>query len=198
MSEKISPIKVLDTIATRKPSEWAEAILLSQPSKAQMDYLRGLPLYFSEMGFLPTDEIAPVDNEGKKVKMPNRFLLCTQPENILFYINTEGYSYCRYAIRLNGYAVFPTPPPAPLTPVIPCPPREEPSKEPEALEDDTITETRKPCRIEPEEPSHPDTKRLLLASKALVCYLEYKEYPEGSKLLVKMLKEAILEHDNNE
>ena len=197
MSEKISPEKVLDTISTRKPSVWADAIFLSQPSKAQMDYLRGLPLFYAQPGYNPMDELAPLDDSGQKYKMPKRFLLALS-DNTLFYINTEGYSYCRYAIGLNGFSVFPSPPPPRSTPVIPCPPRVEPSKEPEASEDDTITETRKPCRIEPDESSHPDNKQLLLASKALVCYLEYKGYPAGSKLLVKMLNEAILEHDNNE
>jgi hypothetical protein len=197
MPEKISPEKVLDTIATRKPSVWADAILLSQPTKVQMDYFRGLPLFYAQSEYSPLDELAPLDDNGKKYKMPKRFLMALSDDSLI-YVNTEGYSYCRYAIRLDIHAVFPDSIPRRTTPVIPCPVRDEPSNEPEAPVEDSITETRKPCRIEPEEPLHPDNKQLLLAAKALTCYLEYKGYPAGSKLLVKMLNEAIVEHDNNE
>lgn len=182
MSEKITPKRVLDTLSTRKPSDWTDCTLHS-PTKAQVKFLQDLPLFYSEINYNPLDELMPKDENGLKYKMPARFLL-SLPCRTLCYINTEGYGYCRYALRLDASVVFPEGLPFAGTPIIPSP-------LPEPVEV-IVEDIKKPIKANEPNPA----KMLVLASKALTCYLEYKEYPEGSRPLVKMLNEAIKEYEN--
>ena len=182
MSEKITPKRVLDTLSTRKPSGWADCILHT-PTKAQVKFLQDLPLFYSEVGYEPMRELLPKDQHGLKYRMPARFLLCPDGKS-LYYISTEGYAYCRYALCLDASVVFPEGFPVTGTPIIPA----QLPEPPEAI----VEDIKEPIKAD----IKPNAKMLVLAAKALTCYLEYKEYPEGSRPLVKMLNEAIKDYEN--
>lgn len=181
MSEKITPLRVLDTLATRKPSEWTECLCHLEPTKGQVKYLQALPVYYADAGYNPIDELSPTTSDGQKHKMSNRFLL-SLADGTLCYVNTEGYSYCRYALRLKREIIFPEGLPNYNMPSIPS----------VRIEEELPVNIKTPL----EESPNPNAKMLVLASKALICYLEYKEYPEGTKLLTKMLAEAIKDYEN--
>lgn len=182
MGEKITPKRVLDTLATRKPSGWTDCILHT-PTNGQVKYLQDLPLFFSEVGYEPMRELLPRDQHGLKYRMPDRFLLCPDGKS-LYYINTEGYAYCRYALGLDAVVVFPEGFPVAGTPIIPAQLPEPPEP--------IVEDIKEPIKAELKS----DAKMLVLAAKALTCYLEYKEHPEGCRLLVKMLNEAIKDYEN--
>jgi hypothetical protein len=183
MSEKITPKRVLDTLATRKPCDWTECTVHGVATKGQVKLLQDLPLFYAEDGYNPMDELLVRDSNGLKYKMPQRFLLLLF-DGTLCYINTEGYSYCRYALRLGKSDVFPEGLPKTNTPIIQA-----------KVKTEYIEDIKTPIESKISE-SFPPAHMLVLAAKALTCYLEYKEHPEGCRLLVKMLNEAIKDYEN--
>ena len=188
MAEKMTSQKVLDTLATRKPSDWAETAYHANLTESQKKYLRNLPLFLAEKGFTPMSEFDVHDQHGLKYRMPQRFVVRNEA-NEFYYVNTEGYSYCRYVLRIYAFAFD-------WTEKVTTPMLKSPVLFDDKVGDNTIVaDESKPNSVEDNQPS---ADRLVLASKALICYLEYKEYPEGSKLLVKMLAEAVKEHEGNE
>jgi hypothetical protein len=188
MAERMTSQKVLDTLATRKPFDWADTAYHATLTDSQKKYLLDLPLFVAEKGFTPMTEFDVRDQHGLKYRMPKRFVVRTE-DNEFYYVNTEGYSYCRYALRVYAFTFD-------WSEKVVTPTLKAPFLFEDKVGDNSIvTDEKKPISVEVNSPS---ADRLVLASKALLCYLEYKEYPEGTKLLSKMLAEALNEYQNNE
>jgi hypothetical protein len=177
MAERITPEKSLDLKTTRKPGSWSEVVFLTKPSKGQLAYLKGLPCYPSSEDYHPMDDL--VKGPGAGIKMPQRFVVANM--GAYYYVNTEGYSYCRYALRVPAETFG-------MEEIVQVPQEEKTEPEPEPAYE--------PAAVLPDSYKEAHHKKLVLAAKALTCYLEYKEHPEGCKLLVKMLNEAIKDYEN--
>lgn len=183
MSEKITPQRVLDLHAVRKPSDWPDCKLLEKPTKAGADFIRNLPLFVAEDGYKPMHDIKVVNRSPDEGKMPQRFILLFK-DGSLFYVNTEGYSYCRYALRLPKDEIFPHGLGMLGSPIIKAVPEEV-----------VLKDIKTPISCDQSEPPTKATKRLILAATTVAMYLECKGYPDGTKSLVSMLRDAIDECD---
>lgn len=82
----------IDNKTTRKASEWSDTIPLDLPNETKS-------LLF---GRLPVIEIPPSQSPIEDVivagKLPKRFMANVGERT--FYVNTEGYSYCRYIVEI--------------------------------------------------------------------------------------------------
>lgn len=80
----------LDQLCERKPGSWNE-VIEERLTVGQQRLVRCLPLYH-----LPDDH-KPLRDDFVD-KMPQRFVAVVK--EVPYYVNTEGYAYCRYAFRL--------------------------------------------------------------------------------------------------
>lgn len=81
----------LDNKCERKPMAWSD--LLERPvSRVESEIIKGLPVLHS----LPKDHKPMVDD--LPVETPQRFV--AHFGDAAYYVNTEGYSYVRYAFKL--------------------------------------------------------------------------------------------------
>jgi len=191
MAEKMTSQKVLDTLATRKPSDWAEVAYHANPTESQKKFLRSLPLFHAEKGFGTFTDFDVKDQHGLTYRMPQRFVVRNEA-NEFYYVNTEGYSYCRYVLRIYAF-IFD------FTEKVTTPTLKSPVLFEDKVGDNTIVADEKtPIKARINDFGEDRAKSLLLASKTLVYFLEYKGYPEGSKVLAKMLGEAIFDYEVNE
>jgi hypothetical protein len=182
MAERITPEKALDLLTTRKPLDWSDCGVLDKPTKAQEAYLKGLFLYPFHDDKMPGHDLVPPHADGYLAKSPQRFV--AKHMGSYYYINTEGYSYCRYGLRV----------PASLFGA------EEPVQEPKPapiFEDKTEPEVSESLLVEAYKrvagQQDAKTKNLVLASKVLVNWLELNGYPAKTKVLAKALEDAINE-----
>jgi hypothetical protein len=97
-----------------------------------------------------------------------------------YYINTEGYSYCRYGLRVPASLFGADEPPLPPDPIF------EDKTEPEVSESLQLEAYK---RITGEKDAK--TKNLVLAAKVMVGWLELHDYPAKTKALAKALQDAI-------
>jgi hypothetical protein len=84
------PYQILDDLCARKPSDWSDLAPASKTiaTPEVIDLLETLPQFaLSETPFTDFDGIRP-----------QRFLAVGSGQ--VYYVNTEGYSYSRYAFRL--------------------------------------------------------------------------------------------------
>jgi hypothetical protein len=178
MAERITPEKALDLLTTRKPLDWSDCGVLPKPTKAQEAYLKGLFLYPFHDDKMPGHDLTPPHADGYLARAPQRFVV--KHMGSYYYINTEGYSYCRYGLRV----------PASLFGA------DEPVQAPAPIFEDktapTITESLQLeayKRISGENDAK--TKNLVLAAKVMVGWLELHDYPAKTKALAKALQDAI-------
>ena len=188
MAEKMTSQKVLDTLATRKPSEWMESAYHANTTEGQKKFLRSLPLFHAEKGFGTLTDFNVKDQHGLTYRMPKRFVVRNEA-NEFYYVNTEGYSYCRYVLRIYAFIFDFTE--KVTTPTLKAPIED---KTDEAI----VADVKTPIKAKINDFGEDRARSLLLASKTLVYFLEYKGYPEGSKVLAKMLGEAIFDYEVNE
>lgn len=176
MAERITPEKALDLLVTRKPMDWSDCGVLSKPTKAQEAYLKGLFLYPFHDDKMPCADLTPPQADGYLAKAPKRFV--AKHMGSYYYINTEGYSYCRYGLRV----------PASLFGA------DEPVQAP-IVEDKTSPEVSESLQLEAYKRISGEqadkTKNLVLAAKVMVGWLELHDYPAKTKALAKALQDAI-------
>jgi len=177
MAERITPEKGLDLKTTRKPCDWSECAVLSKPTKGQEDYLKGLSLFPVADDHGPMGDLVKPAADGYLIRMPQRFL--AKHKGAYYYVNTEGYSYCRYALRVPA-SLFGSEEPAVL---VPEPVQEEPS-EPE------LPEVPLPASFNDKQ-----HKRLVLAASILTSWLALKGYPDNTKHLAKAVDEIIADNE---
>jgi hypothetical protein len=93
-------LHIIDGYLTRKPCDWAEVELLpvSERTPAVIAALRELPVIVAPEGYEPLADFPTTFNPDWNT-VGTRFIL--QVEGDSYYINTEGSSYCRYAVRLG-------------------------------------------------------------------------------------------------
>jgi len=178
MAERITPEKALDLLVTRKPMDWSDCGVLGKPTKAQEAYLKGLFLYPFHDDKMPCADLIPPQADGYLAKPPKRFV--AKHMGSYYYINTEGYSYCRYGLRVPASlfgADEPVQAPAPIF---------EDKTEPEVSESLQLEAYK---RITGERDAK--TKNLVLAAKVMVGWLELHDYPAKTKALAKALQDAI-------
>jgi hypothetical protein len=168
MAELITPERSLDLLTTRKASDWSECDVLKAPTKLQKAYLLKLQVLPSEDDYSPMADLVV---GTPKLKMPKRFIV--KNRGAYYYINTEGYSYCRYALRVPAEVFGDVEPP--------------PQVEPEVLAEDKTTGWKLTA------PAGPDLKTVKLAASLLVGWLKLNEYPANTKPLAKALEDAINE-----
>lgn len=182
MAERITPEKALDLLTTRKPSDWSDCGVLSKPTKAQAEYLKGLFLFPCADEHMPMDTLVTPHTDGyAAIKMPQRFV--TKHMGSYYYINTEGYSYCRYGLRVpaslfGAEEPVQEPKPAPIF---------EDKTEPDVTESELVEAIKQSTRISDK------VRNLVLASKVLANWLELNGYPAKTKVLAKALEDAINE-----
>jgi hypothetical protein len=98
MATKIHPFTILDQQATRKPSDWSDVTLASDLSEARKKYLRNkLETFESDDSYGPMRTIV-VRSWNPTEPFPQRFVV--RHKDKAYYVNTEGYSYCRYALEI--------------------------------------------------------------------------------------------------
>lgn len=182
MAERITPEKGLDLKTTRKPCDWSECAVLSKPTKGQEDYLKGLSLFPVADDHGPMGDLVKPAADGYLVRMPQRFL--AKHKGAYYYVNTEGYSYCRYALRVPASlfgADEPTPAPAPI------------------FEDKTATEVTESLQLEAYKlisgEKDSKMKKLVLAASILTSWLALKGYPDNTKHLAKAVDEIIADNE---
>lgn len=90
----------IDGYATRKPCDWAEVELLPvcERTPEVIAALRELPVIVAPKGYEPLADFPTTHNPDWNT-VGTRFILQVAEDE--FYINTEGSSYCRYAVRLG-------------------------------------------------------------------------------------------------
>jgi hypothetical protein len=180
MAERITPEKGLDLKTTRKPMDWSECAVLLNPTKGQEGYLKGLSLFPCGDDHSPMTDLVKPAADGYLIRMPQRFL--AKHKGAYYYVNTEGYSYCRYGLRVPASLFDANEPVQELAPA----PIFEDKTEP------TITESLQLeayKRISGEKDAK--TKNLVLAAKVMVGWLELHDYPAKTKALAKALQDAI-------
>lgn len=169
MADKLTPQKVLDVQAERKPSEWPTVPI--KVGRTAREYLKTLPI-FEALGN-PLSEFLPEANPGQ------RFIALAGGK--LYYVNTEGYRYCRYAALIGDV----------LGSGIDLPTTMQPITYQEA------EEILKPAQVEVESNFEPSKllgkkiNKVMEAAHIMVLYLEHKGYPGDTKPLVKLLKESL-------
>lgn len=179
MAERITPEKSLDLLTTRKPSDWSDCVLVNKVTGAQRVYLKGLHLYPCADDHLPMADLVKPTPDGGNVRMPQRFVL--KHKGAYYYINTEGYSYCRYVLRIPAElfgAEEPVQEPKP-EPIF------EDKTEPDVTENEVFEALKQSTRISDK------VRNLVLASKVLASWLELNGYPAKTKVLAKALEDAI-------
>jgi hypothetical protein len=181
MAERITPEKALDLLTTRKPSDWSDCGVLSKPTKAQEAYLKGLLLYPFHDDKMPVHDLVPPQADGYLASPPRRFV--AKHMGSFYYINTEGYSYCRYGLRVpaslfGAEEPVQEPKPAPIF---------EDKTEPDVTESELVEAIKQSTRISDK------VRNLVLASKVLANWLELNGYPAKTKVLAKALEDAINE-----
>ena len=179
MAERITPEKGLDLKTTRKPMDWSECAVLLNPTKGQEDYLKGLSLFPCGDDHSPMTDLVKPAADGCLIRMPQRFL--AKHKGAYYYVNTEGYSYCRYGLRVPASLFDANEPVQELTPA-------------PILEDDTEAAEAQKEMVEAIKQSKADaskTKNLVLAAKVMVGWLELHDYPAKTKALAKALQDAI-------
>lgn len=91
----------LFTVTTRKPSSWEEVkhAHLSGLTSDQLEALKLLPVVEVPPNFGVSDTL-----EGWKSDYGVELVLTVSPfgSRTFYYVNTEGYDYCRYVLRLDG------------------------------------------------------------------------------------------------
>ena len=98
MATKIHPYTILDQQAVRKASDWSGVPLASDLSEARKKYLRTkLETFESDDSYEPMRTIV-VRSWNATEPFPQRFVV--RHKDKAYYVNTEGYSYCRYALEI--------------------------------------------------------------------------------------------------
>jgi hypothetical protein len=87
--------QALDELATRKPSFWeeVESVATHHLDPADLALLEELVVLKAPKGYEPIEDLPTGFTESQ------RFVMQTS-DGECFYINTEGYGYCRYALRV--------------------------------------------------------------------------------------------------
>jgi hypothetical protein len=183
MAERITPEKALDLKTTRKASDWSEVDFLPKPSKGQVAYLKTLPVYPSSDEYAPLRDL--VTGCGTGIKMPQRFVV--RHKGAFYYVNTEGYAYCRYVLRVPaeifGFEEILRTPDEPKV--------DELLKESEPEQENTAPYY--PAAELPESYNERHHKKLVLAVSILTSWLALKGYPEDTKALAKAVDAIIAE-----
>lgn len=169
MAELITPQRSLDLLTTRKPSDWSDCAKLEKPTKLQKAYLLKLPLLPAADTQKPLADLVVGE---PRIKLPQRFV--TKHKGAYYYVNTEGYSYCRYALRVPA-EMFGEAEPTQVEP------------EPEVIAEDKTTGWKLTMPTTPEK----DLTTVILAGELLVGWLKLNDYPANTKHLAKALEEAI-------
>ena len=93
----MSPSDYFDTALIRKPSYWDECnrVAVCRCPKEVNDWLASLPRIH------PPHDYIPIRDFPDGVQISKKWFVAVQGEN-QFLVNTEGYSYCRYAVRLSA------------------------------------------------------------------------------------------------
>lgn len=96
-------LHIIDGYLTRKPCDWAEVepLPVSERTPAVIAALRELPVIEAPEGYEPLDDFPTTFNPDWNT-VGTRFIL--QVEGHSYYINTEGASYCRYALSIGTLA----------------------------------------------------------------------------------------------
>lgn len=180
MAERITPEKSLDLLTTRKPSDWSDCVLAEKLTGAQRVYLKGLMLFPCADDHLPMADLVKPTPDSPHVRMPQRFVL--KHMGAFYYINTEGYSYCRYVLRVPA-SLFGAE--EPLIQEVVHTPLVEDKTEPDVTENEMLEALKQSTRISDK------VRNLVLASKVLASWLELNGYPAKTKVLAKALEDAI-------
>lgn len=94
-------LAALDKLTTRKPSDWSEVEFLAHHERTPeiKAALAALPVIEAPEGYEPLRDFPTTFNPDWNT-VGTRFLLTTEWGD--FYINTEGSSYCRYALCITA------------------------------------------------------------------------------------------------
>jgi hypothetical protein len=169
MAERITPERSLDLQTTRKPSDWSDVEYLKTPTKLQRAYLLKLSLLPSADDHRPLSDLVVGE---PRIRLPQRFVV--KNKGAYYYVNTEGYQYCRYVLRVPA-EIFGEAEPAPKEP------------EPEVLAEDKTTGWKLTAPATPEK----DLTTVVLAAGLLTGWLKLNDYPANTKHLAKALEDAI-------
>jgi len=83
---------------TRKPVAWDD-IKAARPTATQLEILKTKPVIVMWSAQLPCDAHADFEKRASK---GIEFVVIHR--DLCYYVNTEGYNYVRYAVRLEGYS----------------------------------------------------------------------------------------------
>lgn len=91
----MKPIDFFNNAFTRKPSYWEDcsSVAVSRCPSEVCDWLATLPRHPLPDGYIPIRDFPAFTEPYEKV-----FVALVGKEQYL--VNTEGFSYCRYAVRL--------------------------------------------------------------------------------------------------